>query len=57
MNPRKWVKNHESEVGSLDQLKLKTFFLHDDRNKEIHMTQPIGFVAAESVLVDLVSVG
>jgi len=39
MNPQKWVKKHESQVGELDQFKLKTVALHDDRDEEIHMIQ------------------
>ena len=30
----------------LDQLDVKTTFLHDDLNEEIYMTQPLGFRAA-----------
>jgi len=56
MNPRKYVKKRESQLGDLDQLKLKTVALYSDRDEEIHVTQSVGFVAAESILVDLVSV-
>jgi len=48
------VKNRESQVGELDKLKLKTTVLYGDRDEEVHMTQPSGFVAAKSVqLFDL----
>ena len=41
-NPQKWiVKKHESQVGKLNQLKLKIVVLHDDHDDEIHMTQPV----------------
>jgi len=46
------VKKREFQVGELDQLKLKTVVLHDDRDKEIHMTQPAGFVAADLVSIN-----
>ena len=52
-NPQKWVvKKYRSQVSELDQLKLKIVILHDNRDKEIHMTQLVGFVAADLVLVD-----
>ena len=52
-NPQKWVvKNRGSQVGEFDQLKLKTVLLHDDLDKEIHMTQPIGFVPADLISVN-----
>ena len=51
LNPRKWVKKRESQVGELDQLKLKTVILHDDREEEVHMPRLFGFVVAKSVLV------
>ena len=35
MNLQKWIKDHESQVGEIDQLKLKTAILHDDRGEEI----------------------
>jgi len=38
MNSRKWVKKRESQVGKLDELKLKTVVLHGDRDGEIYMT-------------------
>ena len=47
----KWVKTREHQVGELDQLKLKTFVLHDDENEELHMAHPVGFIAAKSVSV------
>jgi len=50
------VKKRESQVGELDQLKLKIVVFHGDRNEEVHMTHPIEFVATESVSVGLVSV-
>ena len=52
-NPQKWVvKKHGSQVGELNQLKLKTVILHNDRDGEIHMTQPVGFITADLVSVD-----
>jgi len=30
MNPQKWVKKRESQVGELDKLKLKTNVLNGD---------------------------
>ena len=47
MNPRKWVKKRESQIGELDKLKLKVIVLHDDIGKEIHMTQPVRFLLLE----------
>jgi len=41
INPRKWVKKHESQVGERDKLKLKVIVLHDGIIKEVHMTQPV----------------
>jgi len=38
LNPRKWVKKHEFQVGDHDKLKLKTVVLHDGISKEAHMT-------------------
>ena len=38
MNPQKWVKKNEPQVGELDQLNLKITVLHGDRDKEVHMT-------------------
>jgi len=46
------VKKHESQVGKLDQLKLKTIILHDDCDDEIHITQPVGFSAADLVSIN-----
>ena len=38
-NSQKWVvKKCGSQVGELDQLKLKTVVLYDYRDEEIHMT-------------------
>ena len=51
MNPRKWVKKHEYQVDELDQLKLKTVVLYDDRGEEIHMTQPVEFIDTDSISV------
>jgi len=51
MNPRKWVKKHEYQVSELDQLKLKTAVLRDNRDSDVHMTQPVGFIAAKSVSI------
>jgi len=51
MNSRKWVKKHESQVCELDQLKLKTIILCDDHDEEIHMTQPVGYIAAHLISV------
>ena len=48
-NPQKWMNNCESQVGELDQLKLKTAVLYGDRDKEVYMTQLAGFIAAKSV--------
>ena len=41
------MKKHESQVGELDQLKLKTVILNDDHN--VHMTQPVGFVTVDLI--------
>ena len=51
LNPWKWVKKRESQIGELDKLKLKTVILHNGISKEVHMTQSVGFVAADSILV------
>jgi len=41
-NLQKWVvKKHVSQVGELDQIKLKS--ITDDRDEEIYMIQPVGF--------------
>jgi len=49
LNPKKWVKKHESQIGKSDKLKLKAVVLHDGIGKEVHMTQPVGFVVANSI--------
>ena len=46
------MKKHGSQVGELDQLKLKTVVLHDDHDDEIHMTQLVRFVATDLISVD-----
>ena len=46
------MKKHESQVGELDQLKLKIVVFHDDHDEEIHMSQPIGFIATDLISVD-----
>ena len=51
MSPRKCVKMHKPQVSELDKLKLNVIVLHDGIDKEVHMTQPVGFVAADSVSV------
>ena len=51
INPRKWVKKHESQVGEHDKLKLKAVVLHDSICKEIHMTQSDRFAAEDLVTV------
>ena len=38
INPRKWVKKHESQVGEHDKLKLKAIILHDGISMEVHIT-------------------
>ena len=45
------VKNREPQVSELDKLKLMAVVLHDGIGKEIHMTQPVQFVAANLVPV------
>ena len=54
INPQKWVNKYESQIGELDQLKLKIADLHGDRDEEAHMTQSVEFITVESVSVDLV---
>jgi len=51
LNPQKWVKKYESQIGELDKLKLKDIVLYDGISKEIHMTQSVRFVATNSVSV------
>ena len=46
------MKKCGSQVGELDQLKLKTIDLHGDCDDEIHMTRPVEFVAADLISVD-----
>jgi len=29
LNPRKWVKKRESQIGEIDKLKLKVVILHE----------------------------
>ena len=49
-NQQMWiVKKCGSQVGELDQLKLKTIIFHDDHDDDIHMTQPVEFVAANLI--------
>jgi len=49
------VKKYESQISELDQLKLKVVILHDGIGKEIHMTQPVGYVAGDLKIIDLVA--
>ena len=51
LNPWKWVKKRGSQVGELDQLKLKIVALHGDYDEEVHMTQLFGFIDAKSISV------
>ena len=51
LNPRKWVKRRESQVGEIDQLKLKMVVFHNDRDGEVHMTHLVGFVIIKSVSI------
>ena len=51
INPRKWVKKHESQIGKRDKLKLKVVVLHDGVGKEVHMTQSVRFAAENLVSV------
>ena len=41
-----------TQIGELDKLNLKAITLHGGISKEVHMTQPVGFIVA-----DLVSIG
>ena len=43
------MKKREPQIGELDKLKFDV--LHDGIGKEIHITQPVGFVATDSVSV------
>ena len=45
------MKNHESQVGEHDKLKLNVVVLHDDIGKEVHMTQPVWFTAEDLVTI------
>jgi len=45
------VKKHESQIGELDNLKLKVVVLHNGIDKEVHMTQPVEVVAANSISI------
>ena len=45
LEPR-WIRDQN---GELDMLKVA--ILHDTIGKEVHMTQPVGFVVTDSVLV------
>ena len=55
-NPQKWVvKKRESQIGDLDQHKLKAIVLHNGIGREIHMTQAVGFVTAYLETTDLVT--
>jgi len=51
INPRKWVKEHESQVGEYDKLKLRAVVLHDGIGKEIHMTQSVRFAVKDLVTI------
>ena len=51
MNPRKWMKKCEPQVSELDKLKLKAVVLHDSIGKEVHITQPVQFVATDLITV------
>jgi len=45
-NLQKWMKKRVSRISELDKLKLKVIVLQDGISKEVHMTQSVGFVAA-----------
>ena len=45
------MKKRGSQIGELIKLKLKVVVLYHGTSKEIHMIQPVGFVAADLVLV------
>jgi len=51
LNPQKWVKKCESQIGELNKLKLKVNVLYDGIGKEAYMTEAVGFIAADSVSV------
>ena len=51
INPRKWVKKHESQVSEHDKLKLKAIVLHNDIGKEVHMIQRVRLAAEDLVIV------
>jgi len=51
INLRKWVKKYESQVVQRDKLKLKVIVLHNGIGKEVHMTQPVRFVAEDLITV------
>ena len=51
MNPQQWVKDREAQVSDRDKLKLKAVVLYDGIGKEVHMTQPVRFVAVDLVIV------
>ena len=42
-------EKHESQVCDRSKLNLKAVVLHDG-SKEVHMTQPVRFVAEDSVI-------
>ena len=48
------MKKRESQIGELDKLNLKVVILHDGIGKEVHIIQPIGFIAANLKITDLV---
>ena len=47
INSKRWVKKHESQVGERNKLKLKAVVLHDGIGKEVHMSQPVRFIAKD----------
>ena len=49
-NPHQWIiKKRESQVGELNQLKLKVIVLYDNIGKEIYMTQSVEFVITDLI--------
>ena len=48
---KKRESQSRSTVGDLERLKLKVVVLHDSIGKEIHMTQLVGFVTTDMVIV------